>query len=125
MAPPPPPSVFRVERLPNPPLAFSPNPCPECGRRSCTGCFLAEGLRFLGRLFQSGLLLRQFPLRSSPLLSQVLCNRLLQWLSFLPGRSLRLGALLISFVLGHTRSLPPAHACSRNRARRIAERLQS
>jgi hypothetical protein len=28
----------------------------------------------------------------------------------------------ISFVLGHTRSLPPAHACSRNRARRIARK---
>jgi len=35
---------------------------------------------------------------------------------------LRLRALLISFVLGHTRSLPPAHACSRKRARRIARK---
>ena len=103
-------------------LAFSPNPCPECGRRPRTGCLLAEGLCFHRRLFQSGLLLRQFLLRSYPLLSQVLFNRLLQRRSFLPGRSLRLPELLVSFVLGHPRSLPPAHACSRNRARRIARK---
>jgi hypothetical protein len=39
-----------------------------------------------------------------------------------PGRSLRLRALLINFVLVHTRSLPPAHACPRNRARCIARK---
>jgi hypothetical protein len=41
---------------------------------------------------------------------------------FFPANPFGFVRFLFSFVLGHTRSLPPAHACPRNRARCIARK---
>jgi hypothetical protein len=41
---------------------------------------------------------------------------------FFPANPFGFVRFLFSIVLGHTRSLPPAHACPRNRARCIARK---
>ena len=77
---------------------------------------------FTAAFFKAGFFFANFFFAVPLFLARLFLTRLLQRLSFLPGRSLRLRELFISFVVGHTRSLPPAHACSRNRARRIARK---
>src|SRR5713101_2321982 len=93
-------------------LALSLNAPPGSARRLRAGCFPAGSLRFHGRLFYCRLLRQLFLGGCLLLLNQLL------FCCFLHRRPLR-GSflplcllLLLGFLGGHRRSLPPADGCS-------------
>src|ERR1035441_9860680 len=84
--------------------------------------FLPRAFVFTAAFFKVGFFFANFFLGVPLFLASFFLTVFFIGFPFFPANPFGFVRFLFSFVLSHTRSLPPAHACPRNRARSIARK---
>jgi hypothetical protein len=84
--------------------------------------FLPRAFVFTTAFFKVGFFFANFFFGAPLFLASFFLTVFFIGFPFFPANPFGFVRFLFSFVLGHTRSLPPAHACPRNRARCIARK---